>query len=255
MNRFKSALILLFTVLLVTVGALLPSAVSYIFDEMMIGESGSKAVRSVQLNNDGYETGNTEDELFRKLALYKSMNSVPVTEDAMDMTEEEAYTATVKLLQEFYSADIIPDFDVSYYSAEQYIALDPDNVDNYFCFWSVNLVSETDSYHNFLIHIDDETGTALYVNYTTNAEAFDGTDDYALLNRFAEIYFTQLGIPQRRLRQLEPANDYSAVNGTIERDESILQLQYLVYGNDLSNSIVIDFYINLQGSLEMVFSE
>lgn len=254
MHRLKNIFIILLTVTLIMAGAVLPSVVSSVFDDAVIEKSGSRSVKTVQLNVSDEENRTEKAELLKKLAMMKNMSTIPVTENETTMTEEDACTAADLCLQEYKSAGIIPSFDITYWSAEPYMAVESQNVGNYFFFWAVNLVNEYEPYHNLLLHIDDETGKILYINYISSAEEYMNTDRYTLMESFSEIYLQELGILQDVRETDETNGEFAYVDGEIDSDNNILHKRYCI-SDDTYGDILIDLYVNISGCIEVYFPE
>lgn len=252
MHRLKNIFTVLLTVILIMAGAVLPSVVSSVFDDAVIEKSGSRSVNTVQLNVSNEEDRTEKSDLLKKLAMMKNMNTIPVTENETTMTVDDACTAADLCLQEYKSVGIIPDFDVTYWSAEPYMAVESQNVGNYFFFWTVNLVNEYEPYHNLLLHIDDETGRILYINFISNAEEYMNTDRYTLMESFSKIYLQELGILQD-VQEINEANgEFAYVDGEIDSGNDILQKRYCI-SDDTYGDILIDLYVNISGCIEVYF--
>ena len=198
MRKLRIGMILILTLALIIVGAYLPRIAAAVEDWMNNEKSNFAPMQSVQLEFRDNEQQNAA-YMLRKLALENNMNTIPITPKEATMTEEEVYEAAMEGMEAYSDLGIFRWFKDTYRNAEPYLAIDPDDADNFIIFWAVNIVKEDKPYYNLFLHLDDETGKILYidyVNYDTENYMFMPEDQRRSMEGFTDTYFHQLGLSE-----------------------------------------------------------
>lgn len=242
MNKLKTVTVLLLTVLLIAALALLPQAVASVSDTMANEKPGTASMQSVELKfgTDDQQPG----YMMRKLALEQWMTTVPITADGTSMTEEEVYAAAEAGMEPYLEAGIFEWFDVSYRAAEPYFGLDPYDKSNYMVFWGVTLVNESAPYQSLFLHIDDETGKILCINYETYADDrfnyYDPENHRLMMEGFVDAYYSPLELTQADLAE------YKDLLGTgveeLDLTDDVTAVRYS-FDDAQYGEINVEFYI------------
>ncbi|MBQ7801039.1 MAG: hypothetical protein IJ375_01800 [Oscillospiraceae bacterium] len=195
MRKLKLALILALTGLLIITGAFLPRITGEITDLIHSRKVLSAPMQSVQLEFSGSEW-QSGDHILKKLAIERSMYSLPITPEETSMTEEEVFAAVEEAMDMYAASGIFSWFETSYRMAEPYLTYAVEDSGNMNIIWAVNLVHEDEPYRNLFLHLDDETGKILYLDYVTYDpdSSFFPEDQASALDTFTSLYFEQLGL-------------------------------------------------------------
>lgn len=238
MRKLHIALILALTAAVIAIGAFLPGIVGGVTDLISTAAVRSAPMQSVELQFSGGQ--DDPEHILKKLALERNMNTLPVTADQAFMTEEEVFAAVNDCMEQYSSADLFRWFKDTYSMAEPYIAISANGTDNVSVFWAVHIVHEGDPYRNLFLHIDDETGKILYLDYVTYDpdSTFYPEDQYRVVNTLAELYFDQLGLAELA------GSEAVTVDEMIDND--VQCLRYTFAGTEYGD-IVIEFYSKPNG--------
>ena len=244
MRKIRIPILLLLTAVLIAAGALLPRIVAAVQDTVHTNKAGYSDIQSVAL-----EFGESKDQaavrMMKKLTLEKNMHTLPIDTAEASMTEAEVYEAVEACMDVYVANGLFRWFKDTYRSVEAYLAIDPDNANNISVFWAVHIVKEDDPYHNLFLHLDDETGKIIYLDYVnyepnettyTPGEAFTETL-YREAEAFTSIYFDQLGLTDMASHaQVE----------VLERDGDVLELRY-TFSDEEYGELTIEFYVQTNG--------
>ena len=122
------------------------------------------------------------------------------------MTEDEVFEAVNALMDQYVAAGIFRWFPETARDAQPYLAVSADDAYNSGIIWAVNLTKEDDPYHNLFLHLDDETGKIIYVDYVNHdpdsylCDPGDADYDNQLwdaLGTLADIFFEQLELTEQ----------------------------------------------------------
>lgn len=238
MRKLHIALILALTAGLIALGAFLPGIAGAAADLIATASVRSAPMESVEL-----EFSNGQDDparMLRKLALEQHMNTLPVTAQETSMTEEAVFAAVESCMEAYVSEELFYWFKDTYRMAEPYLAISRDDTSNVSIFWAVHIVHEGDPYRNLFLHVDDETGKILYLDYVTYDpdSTFYPEDQSRVVDTLAQIYFDQLGLTE------PAASDSVTVDELVDND--VHCLRYTFPDTDYG-SIVIEFYSKPNG--------
>lgn len=192
MNKWKNLLIFLLTAVLIITGAFLPRITGAIADQMRSSKVHTAPIQSVQLNLNS----NTANSMIQKLSIRSEMHTIPITAEDASMTEDEVFAAVEACMDMYVSNKIFSWFEETYRTAEPHLAINPNNTKDFFIFWAVNFVEEKDPYNNLFLHLDDETGQILYIDYVTYDpdKSYFPEDQSYVVDTFSGLYFEQLGL-------------------------------------------------------------
>ena len=247
MRRIKTVLILLFTAVLLVGMALLPQWIAGVSDLLTNKKSGTAAIQTVELaftsdrvNEPGY--------MMRKLALEQRMTTIPIELSQASMTEAEVIDAARNGMNAYMEANLFEWFEFTFCTAEPYLGVDPENKNNNSLFWGVTFTREDKPYHNLFLHIDDETGSILYLSYET-----DGPDKYKyyypenqrlMMEGFVDAFLRPLNLTPGQL------NEYKNFLGADAGEQMITDdVTYVIYTYTDAEygTINIAFHISPEG--------
>lgn len=200
MNKLKPVWVLLLTVLLIAVFALLPQAIAGVSDFIGNEKPGTAPMQSVAL---ALGTDKTDEPgyMMRKLALEQRMTTIPIEPEQATMTEEEVLTAAQSGMTVYMEANMFTWFDYTFCSAEPYLGIDPEVKNNNTIFWGVTFTTKDDPYHYLFLHIDDETGKIIFINYETYGEDqynyYYPENQRLMMEGFVDSFFGSLNLTQR----------------------------------------------------------
>lgn len=212
MNKLKSLLIFLLTAILLITGAFLPNITAAMADQVRNGKVNTAPIQSVQLE---FGSEKPTDSMIRKLAIRSRMNTLPIAPGDASMTEEEVFAAAESCMEQYISAGIFSWFEETHRMAEPHLAINPYNTDEFYIFWAVNFVGENDPYSNLFLHLDDETGRILYIDYVTYDpdRAYLSKEQSQVIDAFSQLYFDQLDL-------MEAADPTSSKTVTVTKEMS-----------------------------------
>lgn len=227
--------------------AMLPRGIAVISDLLTNKKAGIASMQTVEL--DFYSSKKDEPGyMMRKLALEQRMTTVPIKPKQAKMTEEEALTAAFEGMKPYIEAEMFSWFDFSFSGAEPYLGIDPEDKNNNTIFWGVSFVAEGKPYQNLFLHIDDETGKILYINYGT-----DGPDQYTyyypenqrvLMEGFTDSFFTPLNLLTEHLDEYKNLISTNMTERKLTDDVTCLLYTF----EDKQYGIIdVEFYITPAG--------
>lgn len=195
MAKLKTGAILLLTLLIIAAVACLPKITATVLDEKRMGEASFHQVQSIQL-----EIHEKMPSLGR-LAMINRMDGVielseSLAEKSASMAPEEVEEAALAALEPYIAAGLMQPFQKWNSEIRPLLGQGVDNPELVGIFWDVTFEIESapEEFYYANLAIDDETGKLLLINYTSTYPIVE-TDRENLLEKFAEIYFTELDIP------------------------------------------------------------
>ena len=186
MNKLKTSLILLLTLLVLTAGAFFPKIVSAIQD-LSNGHDGSVPITAVEL-----KIVKEVSPVARLIMLSKAVDFTEVSESIASMTRAEALEAVRAELMPYIDAGLIA-------YREDEIVLTPVLVQTSSMqelqgiVWIVRITGDNDGISNLSIIMDDNTGYILQIEYTHEnlITAIPGEDATKM---WTDIFFTALDL-------------------------------------------------------------
>ena len=166
MHRLKAIFAVFLSMVLIAGLALLPKGIAGISDYLSNEKPGTASIHTVELSVYSDQT-DEPGYMMRKLALEQRMNTIPIEAEQASMTEEEVLNAVLEDMVAYEDANVFEWFEYTFFSAEPYLGMDPENQSNNSIFWGVQFTREEKPYQNLFLHIDDETGRILYLSYET----------------------------------------------------------------------------------------
>lgn len=242
MKKLKIFLLLLLTAALLLGCAVLPKAAAWLQDKAA-GTVHYADLQPVYLEL-GSEAPETEPafNILEKLSIIQQSYMFPLTSGSMRMTEEEVMAAAMEQLQPYFDSGFISESDFPYYMPAATIAMSADQLGTYVKFWTVNLVNENDPYRSVFLHLDDETGKILLIQYETTTENFYKENQQWVLEEVAAFFFQGLGL-DTELETLEGAQaNVETIDLTGKATALRCSIDTAQYGQ-----ILIEIYVNEQG--------
>lgn len=247
MRRWNATGAILLALLLIAGMAMLPRGIAGISDLLTNEKTGMASMHTVEL--DFYSAKKDEPGyMMRKLALEQRMTTVPIKPKQAKMTEEEVLTAAFEGMTPYVEAKMFSWFDFSFSGAEPYLGIDPEDKNNNTIFWGVSFVAEGKPYQNLFLHIDDETGKILYINYGT-----DGPDKYtyyypdnqrSLMEGFTDSFFSPLNLLSEHLDEYKNLTSQNRTERKLTDDVTCLLYTF----EDKQYGIInVEFYITPAG--------
>lgn len=206
MRRLKAVAAILLAFVLIVGLSLLPHGVAGISDVLTNEKPGTVSMRTVELTVYSDQT-DEPGYMLRRLALEQRMTTIPIKPDHAKMTEEEVLTAAVDGMAPYIEAKMFEWFEYHFFKAEPYLCIDPENKNNNTIFWGVTFAVKDKPYHNLFLHIDDETGKIIYINYET-----DGPDKFhyyypenqrLMMEGFVDSFLRPLNLTSEQLTQYD----------------------------------------------------
>lgn len=249
MRNVKIILSLLLTTALIGTMAFLPQIAAFFLDRSTIGKVGTAPMQTVQLEFHSEDIPPEPGDLLRKLSLQSRMSTVPINPEQATLTQAQVFEYVDIWMGDYINAGIFQWFDETYRYAEPYIGIDPENTANYNIFWGITIVNEKDPYHSLFLHIDDETGKILYIQYQIyRSFSTETVLDYTqfIMDAFVNIYFDQLLYESDTLPA--PTVDEGVVDG------DVLYCRF-TFPDTGYGEIVIEFETAGSGSFWMNFTK
>ena len=239
---------LILTVLLIAVLALLPQAIAGVSDFIGNEKPGTAPMQSVELAL-GADKMDEPGYMMRKLALEQRMTTIPIEPEQATMTGEEVLTAALDGMTAYMEANMFTWFEYTFCGAEPYLGIDPMDKNNNTIFWGVTFAYDNydkDPYQNLFMHIDDETGKILYINYETYGEDrfkyYYPENHRLMMEGFVDSFFSPLNLTQR--------SEYENLLGesVVERDltDDVTCVLY-TFEDAQYGTINVEFYITPLG--------
>lgn len=218
MKKLKIPMVILLTLGLLFVFACLPGIVSAISDFHAAKAPTYRDIHSVRLDI----TQEGQLRFLDKLLLLRDAQAVDLNQSQATMTEAEVEAAVTAFLQKCESAGIIDPFVPTHISMQPKLMYDYYNSSNHLVIWTVTVISKKEPNRTFLLDVDDETGAILCISYSIS-RSFTMDDVWernkAVMDRFASLYFDQLGILDADAAQMPASLDigfeYKEVDGGV----------------------------------------
>lgn len=254
MKKAKTTVIISAAVVLAAVIACLPYFISARYDSVHSSAAYSD-ISSVEFDLSG------EMSTFDKLVYYPWMDDSPADDDVTDdlLDDDEAIAAAADFVYALYDAGAIPpEYDLSFTektntSAYFYVKANPENLNQYFYYWTVTFfdTANYDEHTHVTIDIDAETGDILYIEYPAYGEyTMDGVweRNRARIDALTSLYFERLGLSEveESVRNTAGSYEYS------ETDGGVSAARYYLSG-DSGEKTVIEFSVDGAGGLYMFF--
>ena len=187
MNKLKTGLIFLLTVVILLTGAFLPKIVSAIRDRNHNGRTSSAPIATVELKIE-----KDISPVAQLIMLCNSDNSTEVSENIAAMTKEEAIEAARAGLAPYIDAGLIK-------YCEDTVSLSPLLVqasamqDLQGIFWFIHIMGDAGGISNINLIMDDETGNILHIEYTYE-NLTNVMPAQEALDTWSDIFFSALEI-------------------------------------------------------------
>ena len=191
MRKGKNVVLLLLAVGVIAACAALPGLVAACLDGESLGQTHFETVPNIQLQIRGEE----ETPVMGKLAMMCRMDGgIEISESMAATTAEEAEAQALAILQEYVDAGLVEAFEPVVLEIRCMLATVAADPSLNGIFWMVVLVSAEDQdYAQLDLAIDDKTGCALSVSYTSERTRYAQSYE-TLIESFAHFYFHSLGI-------------------------------------------------------------
>lgn len=195
MYRLKAVIAVFLSLVLIAGLALLPKGIAGISDYLSNEKPGTASIHTVELSVYSDQT-DEPGYMMRKLALEQRMNTIPIEPEQATMTEEEVLNAALEGMVAYEDAEIFEWFEYTFFSAEAYLGMDPENQNNNSIFCGVQFTREEKPYQNLFLHIDDETGRILYLSYETYGpdadKYYEPENQRLMIEGFVDAFFRPL---------------------------------------------------------------
>lgn len=247
MNKIKTVFAVLLSLVLIAGLALLPQGIAGISEYLSNEKPGTASIRTVELtvySDQADEPG----YMMRKLALEQRMTTLPIEPEQASMTEEEVLNAALEGMEPYVDANIFEWFEYSFFSAEAYLGMDPENQSNNSVFWGVRFTHEEKPYHDLFLHIDDETGNILYLSYETYGQDahkyYEPENQRLMMDDFVDAFFLPLNLTTDQMSMYKNFIGMEVKENEIPDDATIVSYTYedAVYG-----AVHITFHISPEG--------
>lgn len=247
MNKIKTVFAVLLSLVLIAGLALLPKGIAGISEYLSNEKPGTASIRTVELtvySDQADEPG----YMMRKLALEQRMTTLPIEPKQASMTEEEVLNAALEGMEPYVDANIFEWFEYSFFSAEAYLGMDPENQSNNSVFWGVRFTHEEKPYRNLFLHIDDETGSILYLSYETYGpdagKYYEPENQRLMMDDFVDAFFLPLNLTTDQMSMYKNFIGMEVKENEIPDDATIVSYTYedAVYG-----AVHVTFHISPEG--------
>lgn len=193
MNKLRTPLILLLTLLLLITGAYLPGIVCFFRELSALGKPNVSPVQQIILRLEE-PTLTDSGVMFQKLALERHMQTIPVTEKEASKSSDQIYQAVEKQMDAYLECGLFQWFSYTQRTAEPYLAVDEQDPDNYAIIWAVDYACKDETYHNLFLHVDDSTGTILKMDYYTDQVLYPPEEQQLCFEGWCTSYFDALDL-------------------------------------------------------------
>lgn len=230
MRILKPILLITATVALLLLCAALPTLAAMVQDRTQEKPQTAPLLPIHLELTPGTETPETEPAMgiLEKLSILQQTYMFPLDPEEMTMTEDQVLEASLNALAPYISMGLIAKPDFPYSMPEPMIAMSADTLGSYTTFWSVHLNRNEDPYESVLLHLDDQTGLPLLIQYEGYAWTFEKEIHEALLSEFATTYLDTLQVsealetladPQVNVELVDVTDKATALSCTIETPE------------------------------------
>lgn len=255
MYRLKAVFVVLLSLALIAGLALLPKGIAGISDFLSNGKPGTASMNTVELTVYSDQT-NEPGYMMRKLAMYQQMTTIPISPDQAKMSEEEVLTAAIDGMTLYMEANMFEWFEYHYSSAEPYIGIDPADKSKNLIFWAVTFAVNNEPYHQLFLHIDDETGKILYIEYET-----DGPDQFNyyypenqrfLMEGFVDSFYRPLNLVSHQLIEYKNLVSQNVTERKLTDDVTCVRY---TFEDSEYGVIIVEFIISPKGFIVSYPSE
>ena len=255
MSRLKAVFAVLISLALIAGFALLPKGIAIVSDFLSNGKPGTASMDTVELTVYSDQT-DEPGYMMRKLALYQNMTTIPISPDQAKMTEEEVLTAAIEGMTLYMEANMFEWFEYHYSGVEPYIGIDPADKSKNIIFWAVTFTVKKAPYHQLFLHIDDETGKILYMEYET-----DGPDQFnyyypdnqrLMMEGFVDSFFGPLNLASHQLSEYKNLVSQNVMERKLTDDVTCVRY---TFEDSEYGTIHVEFQITPKGFLVSYPSE
>lgn len=231
MRMVKAVLLTLLALMLLALCGFLPALTAHIQDRHA-ERPMQAAVIPVMLETEDITNRVPAAEamgILDKVAILNRCFLFPVTPEVMSMSPAQVQEETLLALEPYISMGVIPRVTYSHVSTEPLVAMSVNSLGSYFTFWSVYLVHEDDPYESMMVHLDDQTGKLLLIQYEGYSQSFEKDVQRALLEEITTTYLDNLELPE-------------ALEALSDPDISVALVDLGEMATAISCSIVTDLY-------------
>ena len=193
MNKLKTGLVLLLTVVILLTGAFLPKIVSVIQDHSRNGRTSSAPIANIELKIE-----KDVSPVAQLIMLCNSDSTTEVTENIAAMTKEEAMAAVRAGLVPYIDAGLI-EYCEDTASLSPFLVQASAMQDLQGIFWFIHIMGDAGGISNINIIMDDETGNILHMEYTYE-NLTNVIQAQEALDTWSDIFFSALEIDYQRAR-------------------------------------------------------
>lgn len=247
MYRLKAVLTILLSLALIAGFALLPKGIAIVSDFLSNGKPGTTSMDTVELTIYSDQT-DAPGYMMRKLALEQRMTTIPIEPEQAAMTEEEVLNAALEGMEAYVDAGIFEWFGYTFFSAEAYLCMDPEDQSNNSVFWGVQFTREEKPYQSLFLHIDDETGNILYLSYETygpDADKYYAPENQRLMmESFVDAFFRPLKLTASEMSVYK--NFIGMEVNEQETPDEVTVVSY-TYDDAVYGAVHVTFHISPEG--------
>lgn len=247
-KRIAALVLILVTILFLGITASLPRIVATVQDRKAIDHSHYNEMVSLKLD---LSEKRQQIPVLGKLAMLGGMTTVDIDPSQASMAQENVFAAAETLMEEYVQTGIFEWFDVTLRTATPKLGILADDTNNFLVYWTVVYFNENDSSRSLMLDIDDETGKILCIRYQVyDAYTMEGvwTRNQAVMEKFTDIYFAQLGLSEAA--QYAKSNEVGYAY--YDRDGGVTDAQYS-FGDALYGEIDLTFCVEGAGGFYLYF--
>ena len=228
MRRIKTFLIMFLSFLALSLFALLPHFISAAVDAVESKTVNTAPIPPVDIALANDETAKP-GYMLRKLALESTMTTIPISPEKAKLSLDEVLTAARDGMAYYAEANMFDWFEYTFFSAQPYLGIDPKSPNNTMIFWGVTICTESEPYHGLFLHIDDETGSILYLDYETHgpdqSRYVEQEDQHLMMEGFVDSFLRPLNLTAGQLT-----------------DNPVFPVDVNAYAQDLSGNVTYAAY-------------
>lgn len=195
MGKLKIPALILGTLALLAAFALLPRLVSFVLDNQRENAHSYSDMTSVHLEL----AAENKLSMLDKLSLLSDAEAMNITQDQMLMKEAEVYEAVQAFLTRLGDADVCQGFEPTDFSLQPKLVYDLSDPTRNLKLWMLTFLKKEEPGQTLILDVDDETGKILgmsYFGHRVTEEEKSQESNKAVIDRFAQLYFDQLGLPE-----------------------------------------------------------
>ncbi len=192
MNKLKAAVLLIFTVLLLGVGLLLPSLTTQAVDSMGRDAIYAEPMTFPVPNRETQPSLDTTQQILEKFSILDKNALVPLADQVSSRAPEELEALMEPILRS-YESNLLVAPGLSAHPPTLYLCVDPSDPTSYLMLWLVRYTNTapSDEFHDLQFWVDDESGMVFHVSYSTTTAH---EDVEGRMNRLTQLYFSGLGL-------------------------------------------------------------